>query len=149
MEDEQMSVSLFKKVGNFFRAAPPKMAIENQRSSILSSNELSEEQFKATTEDKMTNVTQSPGECIDIWPYVKLIQASASLPQQVIDGNWVQYVYRSKTGRFDHVLVPAGRQNVFLVIIVDRPAMRVYGHRIVDLNELYGLDDAGNPRVDK
>jgi hypothetical protein len=49
-----------------------------------------------------------------------MIQDVVGLPQQVIDGEWVEYVYRSQFGHFDHVLVPAGRFNVFLVIVVDR-----------------------------
>jgi hypothetical protein len=70
------------------------------------------------------------------------------LPQQVIDGEWVEYVYRSQFGHYDHVLVPAGSFNVFLVIVVDRVHGSVYGHRILDLNSEYGLDERGMPKHD-
>jgi hypothetical protein len=52
----------------------------------MSPNPLTETVFKATTEGKMSNVTQQPGGCIDIWPYVRMVQQSVELPQQVIDG---------------------------------------------------------------
>src|SRR6266571_2800182 len=79
----------------------------------MSPNPLTETVFKATTEGKMTNVTERPGGCIDIWQYVRMVQQTVALPQQVIDGQFVEYVYRSGSGHHDHVLVPAGRFNVF------------------------------------
>src|SRR6185312_3368855 len=97
--------------------------------------------FKATTEGKMLDVTREPGDCIDIWPYVRLIQDSVQLPQQAVDGQFVQHVYRSQFNHYDHVLIPTGRHNVFLVIIVDRLHGSVYGHRVLDLNAEYGLPE--------
>ena len=108
----------------------------------MSPNSLTETIFKATTEGKMSNVTQQPGGCIDIWPYVRMVQESVELPQQVIDGQFVEYVYRSQFNHYDHVLIPAGRHNVFLVIVVDRVHGSVYGHRVLDLTAEYGLADA-------
>jgi hypothetical protein len=105
----------------------------------VSPNALSETIFKATTEDKMSNVTQQPGNCIDIWPYVRMVQHSVELPQQVIDSQHVDFVYRSQFGHYGHVLVPAGRFNLFLVVVVDRLHGSVYGHRLLDLNKEYGL----------
>jgi hypothetical protein len=114
----------------------------------MSPNPLSETLFKATTEGKMTDVTKQPGACIDIWPYVAMIRESIGLPQQVFDGHWVQYVYRSQFSHYDHVLIPAGRHNVFLVIVADRLHGSVYGHRVLDLNAEDGLDEQGAPKPD-
>jgi hypothetical protein len=94
----------------------------------------------------MTNVTEEPGECIDIWPYVRMVQESVGLPQRIVDGQLVEYVYRSGSGLYDHVLLPAGRFNVFLVIVVDRVHGLVHGHRMLDLNTEYGLDPGGMPK---
>ena len=105
----------------------------------MSPNPLHKTIFKATTEGKMTNVTQQPGACADIWPYVMRVQVSVQLPQQIIDGQLVEYVYRSQFNHYDHVLIPAGRHNAFLVIVVDRVHGSVYGHCVLDLNEEYGL----------
>ena len=113
----------------------------------MSPNPLSETIFKATTEDKMTIVTRQPGACIDIWPYVAMIQESVGLPQQALDGHWVEYVYRSQFGHYDHVLIPVGRHNVFLVIVADRVHGSVYGHRVLDLNAEYGLTELGIPKL--
>lgn len=48
-------------------------------------------------------------------------------------------MYRSQFGHYDHVLVPVGRFNTFLVVVVDRSHGCVYGHRLLDLNAEYGL----------
>jgi hypothetical protein len=102
-------------------------------------NLLNETIFKATTEGRMTNVTDQPGNCLDIWPYVKAVRQATELPQAAVDGQFVEYVYRSQFNHYDHVLIPAGRHNVFLVIVVDRIHGSVYGHRVLDLNTEYGL----------
>lgn len=115
----------------------------------MSPNLLTETIFKATTEGKMSDVTKQPGACVDIWPYARLVQKSVELPQKVLDGQFVEYVYRSQFNHYDHVLIPAGRFNVFLVIVVDRMHGSVYGHRILDLNAEYGLKqgkDRWNPQ---
>jgi hypothetical protein len=111
----------------------------NDRQSAMSPNPLSETIFKTTTEGKMSNVTQQPGDCIDIWPYVRVIQETVQLPRQVIDSQFVEYVYRSQFNHYDHVLIPTGRSNVFVVIIVDTIHGSVYGHRVLDLIAEYGL----------
>ena len=95
----------------------------------MSPNSLTEAIFKATTEGKMSNVTQQPGHCIDIWPYVRQLQESIQLPRNVLDDRVVEYVYRSQFNHYDHVLIPSAK-NVFLVIVVDRIQASVYGHRI-------------------
>jgi hypothetical protein len=112
----------------------------------MTANALSEAAFKATFEGNMTNVTQESGDCIDIWPYVRMVQESVGLPQRVVDGQLVEHVYRSESGQYDHVLLPAGRFNVFLVIVVDRVQSLVHGHRVLDLNTEYGLDEKGRPK---
>jgi hypothetical protein len=104
----------------------------------MSPNPLTEPIFKATTEGKMSNVTQQPGGCIDIWPYVHLVHESVQLPQKVLEGQLVERVYRSQFNHYDHVLIPKAN-NVFLVIVVDRIHGSVYGHRVLDLNKEYGL----------
>lgn len=105
-------------------------------------NLLTEAAFEATTEGKMSNVTGRPGGCTDIWPYVKKVQQSVDLPQSVVEGQLVQDVYRSQFDHCDHVLIPTGRQNVFLVVVVDRVHGSVYGHCVLDLNAEYDLGGA-------
>lgn len=113
----------------------------------MSPNPLTEALFKETTEGKMTEVTKRPGRCIDVWIYVDLIRGSIGLPQQVFDDRLVHYVYRSQSGRYDHVLIPSGRYNVFLVIVVDRVENSVFGHHVLDLNAEFGLTKLGMPKL--
>jgi hypothetical protein len=106
----------------------------------MTPNQLNEDDFKTTFEGKMSNVTSHPDVCIDIWPYVRHVQSSVGLSQHSIDEALVEDVYRSQSNKYDHVLIPAGRKNVFLVIVVDREHRIIYGHRLLDLNAAYGLD---------
>ena len=90
--------------------------------------------------DKMTNVTETATDVLDIWPYV------TSVPETDLEGHsvckgLVQAVQRSGDERFDHVLVGTHTKNVFLVIVVDLVADEIYGHRLLDLNKEYGLSD--------
>lgn len=75
---------------------------------------------------------------INIWPYVSLLQQSLELPQWIIDKQLVEYVYRSQSSHYNHVLIPFER-STFLVIVVDRVSGSVFGYRILDLNQEYGL----------
>ena len=72
----------------------------------MSPNPLTETAFKMTFSGKMTNVTQEPGDCTDIGPYVRMVQESVGLPQRVVDRQLVEYAYRSELGPYDHVLCP-------------------------------------------
>ena len=51
----------------------------------------------------------------------------------------VEYVYRDASQRYDHVVIAADTADIFLVVIVDRRAKRVLGHRLLDLLVEYGL----------
>ena len=43
-------------------------------------------------------------------------------------------------GPYEHVLVNSEDRNVFMVLLLDREAGLVYGHRLFDLNCEYGLE---------
>lgn len=40
---------------------------------------------------------------------------------------------------YQHILVECETPNVFLVLVLDVPARSVAGHRLLDLNQIYGL----------
>lgn len=109
----------------------------------MSPNPLGEAAFKATMEGRMTDTARAETTCVDIWPYVRLVQSSACLPQPVLDNEWVEHVYHGESGRYDHVLIPTGRPDTFLVIVVDTVHGSVYGHRLLDLSAEYGLTPPG------
>ena len=100
---------------------------------------LTEAEFKATMQEPMVDVTSSPGDVVDIWPYVASVARSIALPALVLEKELVDQVYRSGDGVHDHVLFPTEKKNRFVVIIVDRTKSTVTGHHILDLNQQYGI----------
>ena len=101
---------------------------------------LTEAEFKSTMREPMVDVTESPGDVIDIWPYVSSIIGSVSLPPLVFEKGLVDHVYRSGDGIHDHVLLPTESKNKFLVVIVDRLKSTVIGHHMLNLNQQYGIE---------
>ena len=98
---------------------------------------LTETAFQATFTAPMHEVTGEEGEIVDIWEYVECV------PLEDLDGlaqapEVVSHVWRDAYDRYDHVLLPLTRTNVFLVIVVDLKNRCVYGHHVLDLGALYG-----------
>lgn len=84
----------------------------------------------------MRNVTADAEPAADIWRYVSDLDLDAlNLPSI----NDVHYVYRDSSDRFDQVLIGTGRFNTLLVIVVDRQMGAVLGHRLLDINDEYGV----------
>ena len=54
----------------------------------------------------------------------------------------IQHVYLNGDETFYHVLIHYGRQNEFLVIVVDGRQESVHGYYVLDLNGEYGLEGA-------
>jgi D-serine deaminase-like pyridoxal phosphate-dependent protein len=86
----------------------------------------------------MRNVTQEATNVLDIWPYVASVPVADLRGHQIYD-QFVEYVYRDATGRFDHVLVMTRTKNVYLTVVIDLVHDRIHGHHLLDLNEKYGL----------
>jgi hypothetical protein len=59
---------------------------------------------EATLLDPMLNITGHDNDVLDIWPYVRSIP-SADLQQHELYDQFVEYVYRTADGHYDHVLV--------------------------------------------
>jgi hypothetical protein len=51
----------------------------------------------------------------------------------------IEHVYLNGDRSFYHVLIHYGRQNEFLVIVVDCSREAVHGHYLLDVNREYGL----------
>jgi hypothetical protein len=96
---------------------------------------LSAEEFSACFAEPMRDVTGEGDASIDIWPYVDALD----LDELGLPGlNDVHNVYRDAREWFDQVLIGTERFNAMLVIVVDRRAASIVGHRVLDLNEEYG-----------
>ncbi len=57
----------------------------------------------------------------------------------VLNHELVEYVYRSDTQMFDHVLLSGPKANVYVTIVIDLNEVVIKGHYILDLNDLYGV----------
>lgn len=74
----------------------------------------------------------------DFWPYVKAIPPSDYGDFDCSAGN-VDCVYENSEETFSHVLINSNDRNAFMVIVLDLKVGGVHGHRLLNLNELYGL----------
>lgn len=99
---------------------------------------LTEEEYKSTLGDKMTNVTNTAAQEVDIWPYVQRLVKANIVREEVYTRKLVEYVYRSIEKSFDHILLPTQNSNVFVVVVVDLLHQNIKGHFCPDLNDLYG-----------
>ena len=87
----------------------------------------------------MKDVTNLGDASVDVWPYVAAAKQGLEISEYAVEHRLVEYVYRSEDGRYDHVLIPYGVENVYLTIIVDLVEQQVHGHFLLDLNEEYGV----------
>ena len=100
---------------------------------------LTKDDFLATCRGKMADVTSTGDAQLDIWPYVAEAKRGMDLSEYAFEERLVEFVYRDPSGRFDHVLIPYGIENVYLAVVVDRAEKRVHGHYLLDLNQEYGV----------
>ncbi|MCT4663670.1 MAG: hypothetical protein N4A45_00385 [Flavobacteriales bacterium] len=103
--------------------------------------ELTEIEFRRTFGNGMTDITQMEiDEPINIWNYVKkLIEfESGTIDNFVFEKELVEKVYRNDLKTYDHILLPTNTQNVFMTIIVDLKTKLIFGHKLLDLNKMYG-----------
>ena len=100
----------------------------------LGGRRLSEQEFRTCFAEPMINVTASASATVDIWPYVEAL----SLDELGVPSlNDVHHVYRDAATRFDHVMIGTGRFNSLLVVVVDLRESAIFGHFLLDLNEVY------------
>lgn len=59
----------------------------------------------------------------------------------------IRHVYLNGDRSFYHVLICYGRQNEFLVVVVDCGRESVHGHHLLDLNSEYGLSGSANAEL--
>jgi hypothetical protein len=102
---------------------------------------LSEAEFKATFSDRMIDINGredliSDG-VIDLEPYLRAVEPGIA-PLELLPDTPPAAVYRSADGRFDHVLYPCNRSNVYVVVIVALGDDHVHGHHVLDLKKEYG-----------
>lgn len=100
---------------------------------------LSSEEFRSTFGAPMDRQASDAAPLFDFWPYVEAIPRADYQGFDCSPGV-VEYVYRNSAATFEHVLINSEDRNAFMVVVLDLQAGRVHGHRLLDLNEEYGLD---------
>ena len=101
--------------------------------------QLSEAEFLATFAEPMRRVSSDTPAPVDFWLYFDSIPAACFGGHDCSAGS-VTYVWEDPTGRYQHVLVDSEDQNIFMVLVLDVPNHDVLGHRLLDLNQEYGLN---------
>jgi hypothetical protein len=101
---------------------------------------LSEDQYKATFAPPMRRLPSEAEPPFDFGSYFDAIPAGDFAGYEC-QGD-VTYVWEDASARFQHVLFNSQDKNVFMTVILDLHAQAVVGHRLLDLNRLYGLNEA-------
>ncbi len=104
----------------------------------LNPRSLDEAAYDAVWIGQMRNVTENAESSLDIWPYVRAVLQS-DLAEHEIWYEFVECVYRTADGHFDHIIVCTKTHNVSLAVIVDCNLSMIVGHRLLDMNKIYGL----------
>jgi len=112
----------------------------NADASILE-QELTEDDYLKTFDNKMTDVTITAEPEIYIWDFVKQLVYEKIVDKKVFDNKTVELVYRDEYSQFDHILLPTDNNNKFVVIIVKINEPSIIGFYRLDLEKLYGIND--------
>ena len=102
---------------------------------------LSNQEYQATFESPMQDVTATAQPIVDIWPYVNLLVQNKIVAPHVFIDELVEYVYRNGNATYDHVLLPTDSEKLFIVIVVSTNQAAIYGHYLLDLAQEYGIKD--------
>lgn len=102
-------------------------------------NRLDEVAFKASFGESMQQIAGDEAPAFDFWPYFEEIPEVDFEGFDCSEGR-VQWVWRTDDGRFEHVLINSRQdKDVFMVIVLDRIADSVLGHRLLNLRDEYGI----------
>ena len=101
-------------------------------------NYLDEDTFRKTYVQPIQRLGEDCAPPFEFWSYVDAIPESDFQSFDCSKGQ-VDWVYQLGD-QFQHVLINSTTRNVYMVIVLDLANSLVSGHRIVNLNELYGLD---------
>jgi len=99
---------------------------------------LNKKEYDNTFNAPMRAVDKDANPPIDFWDYFEKIpvdhfeghDCSAGL----VDDAWTD-----STGKYQHVLINSENKNIFMVLVIDLSANLVYGHRLLNLNQEYGI----------
>jgi siderophore synthetase component len=85
----------------------------------------------------MNDVTATAEPVVDIWPYVEELVHEDLVSAYVFENCLVEKCYRNDAGSYEHVLLPTGDLNIFMVLIIQLSTESIFGHYLLDLEALY------------
>jgi hypothetical protein len=94
-------------------------------------NQLTEEQFKATMTAKMVNMPDTAEAAVDIWDYVEELYNEGLVPEFVLENELVEMAYTNQAETYDHITIQTQDEKVFVVIVLDNENEEILGHHIV------------------
>ena len=100
---------------------------------------LSRSDYVATMGDSPIRLGPEAVPPFDYWPYFEAIPKS-EFDGFDCSGCSVTYVYRNAAANLLHVLVNSTDKNVFMALVLDEVRGKVIGHRLLNLDQEYGLD---------
>jgi hypothetical protein len=100
--------------------------------------QLSETEYLATMAEPMRRLSPDDGAPFPFWDYFDAIP-SADFDGHDCSAGSVTYVWEHPMANFQHVLIDSEDHNVFMVLVIDMAACQVLGHRLLDLNQEYGI----------
>lgn len=103
--------------------------------------QLNEAEYLRTKGSKMNNVTENAGPLVDIWDYAGQLLEDQLLSEYAFSKRCVEAVYENSENTYQHILLFAGQENSYIVIVVDITRIAILGHYILDLNKKYGLNE--------
>ncbi len=109
----------------------------------MAANQLNKAQYLRTMGNKMYNVTECTEPVADIWNYAKQLLNDKLLSEYGFLHRYVEAVYENDESTYQHILLFTDQKNTYVVIIVDMVHKTILGHYILDLHELYGLNQQG------
>src|SRR5260221_13435464 len=98
---------------------------------------LAREQYLSTFAEPMSMASGDEPAPFDFWTYFDAIPLTDFEGHDCSAGEVL--VSREPSGRYEHVLVKSEDRNVFMVLVLDLTHQEVKGHRLLDLNQEYGL----------
>ena len=101
--------------------------------------QLSEAEYLATIAEPMKRLPSDAEAPFDFWDYFESIPFS-DFEQHNCSARVVTYVWEHPTGCYQHVLVDSENKNVFMVVVLAISNQKVLGHRLLNLNQEYGLE---------
>jgi len=105
---------------------------------IMAARLLSQAEYEATLAAPTMNIRNDGGPFVDVEPYLKEVP-SADWRGHEMRSAIPDYVYLSPDKRYEHYLIPTTTADIYMVIVADNVWQGFFGHRLLNLNDLYGL----------